>query len=207
MLGVLKTTFCYSLGLWSYRIGPLVLLQHFLLQTCMIASPRLCPADEGSLIAHFLCGIFNKMPMNVTKKGVKKDCPVVKNVPCAERSVCLFCLMWTYRCYRRSGVWGLLICARVEKITCGGVQLWLHCSPWMFCVRTSLPWTSHFHSQNQCFLTRYMFWKPLVFYSIICKVFWNLYPYLKKKGVVDHLQKWSPTIPSLYMSAVPSNKS
>lgn len=90
---LLKTTFCYSLGSWSYRIWPLVLLQHFVLQTCMTASPRLSPADEGSLIAHFLCGIFNRMPMNVTKKGVKKDC-LVKNVPCAEISVCLFCLMW-----------------------------------------------------------------------------------------------------------------
>ena len=32
-------------------------------------------------------------------------------------------------------------------------------------------------------------------------------PLSQKKGVVSHLQKWSPTIPSLYMSAAPSNKS
>lgn len=207
MLGVLKTTFCYSLGSWSYRIGPLVLLQHFLLQTCMTVSPRLSPADEGSLIAHFLCGIFNKMPMNVTKKGVKKDCPMVKNVPCAERSVCLFCLMWTYRCYRCSGVWGLLICAGVEKITCVVVQLWLHCSPWMFCVRTSLPWTSHFHSQKPVFLNSvHVLETTLVLFNHM-QSFPKSIPLSQKKGVVDHLQKWSPAIPSLYMSAVPSNKS
>lgn len=86
-----KNYFLLFTGIMELQNWTLVLLQHFLLQTCMTASPRLSAADEGSLIAHFLCGIFNKMPMNVTKKKVKKDCPVVKNVPCAEISVCLFC--------------------------------------------------------------------------------------------------------------------
>lgn len=56
----------------------------------MIASSRLFPAVGGSIIAHFLCGIFNKVPINVTKKETK-DCPVVTNVLGAAVSVCSPC--------------------------------------------------------------------------------------------------------------------
>lgn len=56
----------------------------------MIASSRLFPAVGGSIIAHFLCGIFNKVPINVTEKETK-DCPVVNNVLGAAMSVCSSC--------------------------------------------------------------------------------------------------------------------
>ena len=61
-----KNYFLLFTGIMELQNWTLVSLQHFLLQTCMTASARLSAADEDSLIAHFLCGIFNKMPMNVT---------------------------------------------------------------------------------------------------------------------------------------------
>lgn len=120
------------------RIGsPLVLCQYFWLQTCMTASSRLFPADGGSIIAHFLCGVFSKMPMNVTKQGAK-DGPVVKDVPGAEISVCILCLVQHLEMQvMLLPFWGLGVglCPRVEKITCAVARLWLHCSSQMFYVR------------------------------------------------------------------------
>lgn len=132
VLGILEITFSYALGSWNYRIGsPLVLPQHFLLQTCMTASSRLFPALGGSVITHFLCGIFNKVPISVTKKETK-DCPMVNNAPGAEISVYLqSCAIPVAAGHAASisGLWGFVyLRPRVEKITCAIAQLWLHCS-------------------------------------------------------------------------------
>lgn len=95
------------------------------------------PAVGGSVIAHFLCGIFNEVPISVTKKETK-DCPVVSNVPGAEISVCL-CLLVQYQWVQVTlppfqGL-GVGLCPRVEKIPCAIAQLGLHCSSQLFYVR------------------------------------------------------------------------
>ena len=85
--------------------------------------------------------------------------------------------------------------------------------PWMLCVRTSLPWTSHVHSQNQCFLTRYMFWKPLMFYSIMLtyhNISSNSLKHLDTTLIVMWQMMWngSGIFPfySLYLSSFQTNK-
>lgn len=59
---------------WDHGITELGLHWFYLSTLCnkrMTASSRLFPALGGSVITHFLCGIFNKVQISVTKKETK----------------------------------------------------------------------------------------------------------------------------------------
>ena len=49
-------------------------------------SSRLFPTVGGRIIAHFLCGIFNQMPIKVTEED-RKDCPLGSDAPGAGMAV------------------------------------------------------------------------------------------------------------------------
>ena len=52
----------------------------------MTASPPDFPTVGGRIIAHFLCGIFNQMPIKVTEED-RKDCPLGSDAPGAGMAV------------------------------------------------------------------------------------------------------------------------
>lgn len=93
-------------------LDPQVLPQNCLLQTFLTASSRLFPAAGGSVIAHFLCGIFQQNANECHREG-DKGLPGGDKCPRCWLSLLPYAVpvhvgpaatLW--------GLWGLFICAQ-----------------------------------------------------------------------------------------------